>query len=408
MSELTGSASSSPLNGRLVLLGVTGGIAAYKACFLTRLLSAAGAEVQVVMTEAATHFIGPDTFAALTGRPVHSSLWEEPGSVLHVRLAREADLAVVAPATANTIAKMARGEADDLLTSTLLEVKGPVVVAPAMHTGMVENPATQENLKTLAERGVRIVGPVVGALAAGDEGAGRMSEPQDIFDQVEAAAGRGRDLEGRRLLITAGPTWEPIDPVRFLGNRSTGKMGFAIVREAVARGAEVLLVLGPGTEAPPAGATLAPVTTAEEMRAVVIDRLRSVDAVVMAAAVADFRPREAATTKIKKGAGPPELALEQTPDILAEIASLRTKDQVIVGFAAETGDLENAGREKLERKGLDLIVVNEVGREGTGFGSDTNDAMILSRDGEGESLRTWTKDELARAICDRLVALLAR
>ena len=406
MSDPKGSAPTSPLDGRRVLLGVTGGIAAYKACFLARLLISAGAEVQVVMSEAATHFIGPDTFAALTGRPVHCSLWEEPGSVLHVKLAREADLAVVAPATANTIAKLARGEADDLLTSTLLEVQGPIVVAPAMHTGMVQNPATQENIKTLAERGVRIAGPVVGALAAGDEGPGRMSEPQDIFDEVEAAAGRGRDLEGRRILVTAGPTWEPIDPVRFIGNRSTGKMGFAIVREAVARGAEVTLVLGPGTAHPPSGVTLVPVATAEDMRSGVIGRLGSADAVVMAAAVADFRPSEVAAQKIKKGVRPPEIALEQTPDILAEVASLRTEHQVIVGFAAETGDLESAGREKLERKALDLIVVNEVGRGGTGFGSDTNDAMILSGDVEDEPLRTWTKAELARAICDRLVRLL--
>lgn len=405
MSAPKGSAPASPLQGRRVLLGVTGGIAAYKSCFLARLLSSAGAEVQVVMTEAATHFIGPDTFAALTGRPVHSSLWEEPGSVLHVRLAHEADVAVVAPATANTIAKMARGEADDLLTSTLLEMSGPVVVAPAMHTGMLEDAATQQNLASLAERGIRIVGPVSGLLAAGDEGAGRMSEPQDIFAAVEEAIGRGRDLEGRRILITAGPTWEPIDPVRFIGNRSTGKMGFALVRETISRGAEVTLILGPGTPAPPAGAKVVQVSTAEDMRSAVSEHLADSEAVIMAAAVADFRPADAARSKIKKGSGIPEIRLEQTPDILAEIGSKRS-GQVVVGFAAETEDLEASGRDKLERKGLDLIVVNEVGREGTGFGSDTDDAMIISRQGDDEPFRTWTKDQLARELCDRIAKLL--
>lgn len=406
MSEPKGSSPSSPLRGRRVLLGVTGGIAAYKSCFLARLLSAAGAEVQVIMTEAATHFIGPDTFAALTGRPVHSSLWEEPGSVLHVKLAHEADAAVVAPATANTIAKMARGEADDLLTSTLLEVQGPIVVAPAMHTGMLENAATQQNLASLAERGIRIVGPVSGLLAAGDEGAGRMSEPQEIFTAVEEAVARGRDLDGRKILVTAGPTWEPMDPVRFIGNRSTGKMGFAIVKEALSRGAEVTLILGPGTVAPPAGAEVVPVTTAAEMKSAVLERLASRDAVIMAAAVADFRPVEPADQKIKKGPGVPEVRLESTPDILSDISAQRS-GQVVVGFAAETQDLEAAGRDKLERKGLDLIVVNEVGREGTGFGSDTNHAMILARQGDDEPLRTWSKDELARALCDRVAKLLA-
>lgn len=400
-------ASSSPLAGRRVLLGVTGGIAAYKACHLTRLLTAAGASVQVVMTASATRFVGPDTFAALSGRPVHTDLWEEPGTVLHVRLAREADVAVVVPATANVLAKLAAGLADDLLTSTLLEATCPLVVAPAMHTGMWEHPATQANLRALGERGVRIAGPVTGALAAGDEGMGRMAEPEDILALVEEAASRGRDLAGRRILVTAGPTWEPIDPVRFVANRSTGKMGFAMAAEAAARGADVRLVVGPGTIPPPSGMEVVPVATAEEMRDAVMAQADRADAIVMAAAVADFRPEAAAPGKLKREQGPPELRLVPTPDILRELRGLGG-ERVLVGFAAETEDFEAAGRAKLEGKGLDLIVVNEVGREGTGFGSETNHAMILSATGDDEPLRTWTKRELAAAVCDRLAKLLGR
>lgn len=396
----------SVLGGRRVLLGVTGGIAAYKACYLTRLLAEAAAEVQVVMTAAATRFVGPDTFAALSGRPVRSDVFDEPETVLHVRLAREADVAVVAPATANVIAKLAWGLADDLLTSTLLEARCPLVVAPAMHAGMYESPATQANLRTLEERGVRIVGPAEGPLAAGDIGVGRMAEPEEILAEVEAAVARGRDLAGRRILVTAGPTWEPIDPVRFIANRSTGKMGFAVAAEARARGADVTLVLGPTPLAPPPGVRVVRVTTAEEMRREVLARFDESDAVVKAAAVADFRPRQPAPRKIKKEDGPPSLELEPTPDILREL-SVRKGRCVLAGFGAETGDLEAAGRRKLEEKGLDLIVVNEVGAPGTGFGADTNRALILSRTGEDEPLRVWTKRELARALCDRLAKLLA-
>ncbi|HEX9122451.1 MAG TPA: bifunctional phosphopantothenoylcysteine decarboxylase/phosphopantothenate--cysteine ligase CoaBC [Actinomycetota bacterium] len=395
------------LRGRRVLLGVTGGIAAYKACSLTRLLTGAGARVQVVMTRSATRFVGPDTFAALSGRPAYTELWEEPGSVLHVRLAREADVAVVAPATANVIAKLAGGIADDLLTSTLLEATCPLVLAPAMHSGMWEHPATQANLSVLAERGIRMVGPAVGALAAGDEGIGRMAEPADILVAMQEAVARGRDLAGRRIVVTAGPTWEPIDPVRFVGNRSSGKMGFALAKEAFDRGAEVTLVVGPGTVEAPRGPRLVRVTTAEEMRSAVLEHAEGADAVVMAAAVADFRPERAAETKLKKEGGPPSLRLVPTPDILLELGQ-RRGERILVGFAAETGDPVTAGREKLRSKGLDLIVVNEVGREGTGFGSDTNDAAILSREGDDEPLRTWTKSELAAAVCDRLAKLLAR
>ena len=397
---------SRPLSGRTVLLCVSGGVAAYKVAAVARQLVAAGAEVQVVMTASAARFVGPDTFAALTGNPVHSSLWEEPGRVLQVGLARAADVALLAPATANSIAKLAHGLADDLLSATLLEATCPLVIAPAMHTGMWEHPATRGNVVILQERGVRFVGPVSGALAHGDEGVGRLADAAEIVAAVEAAVAGGGDLAGRRFLITAGPTHEPLDAVRFIGNRSSGKMGIAVASEAVARGAEVHLVLGPGTAGPPPGVEAVHVTTAEQMRAAVLREVDQADAVVMAAAVADFRPATESEGKLKKAAGAPTLSLVPTPDILRELGE-RRDGGVLVGFAAETSDLEASGRRKLEDKGLDLIVVNEVGREGTGFGADTNNAMILARDGRDEPLQVWTKRELARAICDRVAGLLS-
>jgi phosphopantothenoylcysteine decarboxylase/phosphopantothenate--cysteine ligase len=396
---------TSPLAGRRVLLGVTGGIAAYKSAYLARLLRERGAEVQVVMSPAATRFVGPDTFSALTGKPVHSDIFERTDVVLHIRLAHQADAAVVAPATANMLAKLTWGIADDLLTSTLLEFGGPLVVAPAMHSGMHEHPATRGNLETLRERGVVVVGPVQGALAAGDRGMGRMAEPEDIATALEEALSAGRDLAGRRVLVTAGPTHEPIDAVRFLGNRSSGKMGWAIADEAQRRGAAVTLVSGPTHLPDPAGVEVVRVETAEEMRDAVLSRFDEADAVVKAAAVADFRPKEHVEGKIKKEGGTPDIHLEPTPDILRELGE-RKGDRVLVGFAAETEDLEGAGRQKLREKHLDLIVVNQVGEPGTGFDSDTNRASILSAAGDDVPFREWTKRELAAAICDRLVALL--
>jgi phosphopantothenoylcysteine decarboxylase/phosphopantothenate--cysteine ligase len=395
------------LSGRRVLLGVTGGIAAYKAAILARLLVADGADVRVVMTEAATRFVGPDTFAALTSNPVHTSVFDEPGAVLHVRLAHEIDLAIVAPATANVLAKLAHGVADDLLTSTLLESRCPIVAAPAMHTGMWEHPATVASIETLEGRGVTLVGPESGPLAAGDEGIGRMSEPEAILDAARAVGARSSDLAERRILVTAGPTHEPIDAVRFIGNRSSGRMGIAVAAEARARGADVTLVLGPGTVAPPSSIRVIRIETAEQMREAVLEAAKDADAIVMAAAVADFRPASAADGKLKKDVGPPDVRLVPTSDILAELGE-RTGERILVGFAAETTDLEAEGRRKLGRKRLDLIVVNQVGRAGTGFGAETNEAMILARDGDDEPLRTWTKRELASAIGDRLAKLLTR
>ena len=391
--------------GRRILLGVTGGIAAYKSAYLARLLRERGAEVQVVMTPAATRFVGPDTFSALTGKPVHSDIFERTDVVLHVRLAHEADAAVVAPATANMLAKLTWGIADDLLTSTLLEFGGPLVVAPAMHSGMHAHPATRGNLETLRERGVVIVGPVEGPLAAGDQGMGRMAEPEDIATALEEALSSGRDLAGRRVLVTAGPTHEPIDAVRFLGNRSSGRMGWAIAEEAHRRGAAVTLVSGPTHLPDPEGIEVIRVETAEEMRDAVLSRFDEADAVVKAAAVADFRPKEHVEGKIKKEGGTPDLHLEPTPDILRELGE-RKGDRVLVGFAAETDDLEGAARQKLREKRLDLIVVNQVGEPGTGFDSETNRAAILSAVGDDTPLREWTKRQLAAAICDRLAALL--
>jgi phosphopantothenoylcysteine decarboxylase/phosphopantothenate--cysteine ligase len=388
-----------------VLLGVSGGIAAYKAALVARLLKAAGADVTVVLTEAATRFVGPDTFSALTGEPAHTSLWERPGEVLHVRLAREADVALVVPATANVMAKLAHGHADDLLSATLLEATCPLVIAPAMHPGMWEHPATQTNVGILRDRGVTVVGPATGPLAHGDEGIGRLEEPEDVVAAVRGALAP-QDLAGRRLLLTSGPTHEPIDPVRFVGNRSTGKMGAALAAEALGRGAAVTVVLGPGATVPP-GVEVVPVRTAEEMRDAVLARFDDADAVVMAAAVADFRPKAIADSKLKKDAGVPELILEPTPDILAELGE-RRGDQVLVGFAAETENLEEAGRTKLESKRLDLVVVNLVGRPDTGFGADTNEAMLLAASGEDVPLRRWTKRELAAAVVDRVALMLGR
>jgi phosphopantothenoylcysteine decarboxylase/phosphopantothenate--cysteine ligase len=402
-------AAEGPLTGRNVLLGVTGGIAAYKAALLARLLTEAGADVRVVMTPAATRFVGPDTFAALTRHPVHSDVFERPEAVLHVRLAREADVAVVAPATANVIGKLALGLADDLLTSTLLEATCPLVVAPAMHSGMWNHPATQANIGTLRERGATIIGPSDGPLAAGDEGIGRMAEPSQIFAAVLSVVSAGKqragDLAGRRVIVTAGPTFEPIDPVRYLGNRSSGKMGFAVASEAAGRGASVTLITGPVALTDPAGVEVVRVETAEEMAREVLERFPGVDAAVMAAAVADFRPRLHSETKLKKEAGAPSVDLEPTTDILSALGK-RKENQILVGFAAETGDPVPEGRRKLGEKNLDLIVANRVGVEGTGFGSDTDEAAILSATGRDTSKRKWTKRELASALCDHLASLL--
>jgi phosphopantothenoylcysteine decarboxylase/phosphopantothenate--cysteine ligase len=389
---------------------VSGGIAAYKAAFLARALRDDGASVTAVLTASATRFIGTDTFSGLTGNAAYGSVWDAPGRVLHVELAHATDVLAVVPATANTIAKLAHGLADDLLSAVALEYAGPVVLAPAMHAGMWHAEATQHNVRTLVARGARFVGPVEGALAHGDEGIGRMAEPGDIvaaIRDVVGAAGPSGPLAGRRVVVTAGPTHEPIDPVRFIGNRSSGKMGVAMAAEALGRGADVTLVLGPATVPPPAGVDVVRVGTAAEMRSAVLARADA-DVIVMAAAVADFRPKQAASHKLKKDQGIPELVLEPTADILAELGDVRRSRQVLVGFAAETDDVEAAGHGKLVAKGLDLVVANRVGELGTGFGSETNEAVILAATGPLTDARSWSKRELAAAVWDHVQELLDR
>jgi phosphopantothenoylcysteine decarboxylase/phosphopantothenate--cysteine ligase len=389
-----------------VLLGVSGGIACYKAVEVARLLGKAGARVQVIMTEAATRFVGPVTFSSLTRKPAYTGLFDEQDHVLHVRLAREADVLAVVPATANVIAKTAHGIADDLLSATLLTATCPLVVAPAMHTEMWEHPATRENVDVLRARGVTIVDPEAGELAGGDEGVGRLAEPARIVETIAGVLTHGRDLAGVRFLVTAGGTQEPIDPIRFIGNRSSGKMGFAVATEAARRGADVTLVTGPTWLPDPGRVDVIRIRTAEEMRDAVMARYPDTDVVVKAAAVADFRPADPRAHKIKKDGTPPAIDLERTVDILAELGKAKD-DQVLVGFSAETEDHLAGSRKKLAAKNLDLIVVNHVGAPGSGFEADTNIVVLLGADGTEEALPLQLKSSIARALCDRVAEMLA-
>ena len=395
-----------------VVLGVAGGIAAYKAVELLRRLTEAGHDVRVVPTESALRFVGAPTWSALSGKPVTASAWDDVSEVPHVRLGQEADLVVVAPATANTLARAAHGLADDLLTNTLLTARCPVVLAPAMHTEMWEHPATRANVGLLRERGVLVVEPAVGRLTGKDSGKGRLPEPEELARLCERVlAGRGaQDLAGRRVVVSSGGTREHIDPVRFLGNRSSGRQGHALARAAVARGAEVVLVSSSSLP-DPAGVKVVQVTSAQELHDAVLSEATGADAVVMAAAVADYRPVERLATKRKKTATL-TVELTQNPDVLKALVAGRTPGQVVVGFAAETGDdvgtvLEHA-RAKLERKGCDLLVVNEVGESGhpTGFEGDANAATILGADGTTSEVPYGSKDALADAVWDAVLARL--
>jgi phosphopantothenoylcysteine decarboxylase/phosphopantothenate--cysteine ligase len=420
---------SPPVPGRpRVVLGVGGGIAAYKACELLRLFTEGGAAVRVVPTASALQFVGAATWAALSGEPVATDVWADVHEVPHVRLGREADLIVVAPATADVLARAATGRADDLLTATLLTARCPVLFAPAMHTEMWEHPATQENVATLRRRGALVLDPAVGRLTGADSGAGRLPEPAAIHAVAAAVLARGMagaagaagsgasgDLAGRRVLVSAGGTREPLDPVRFLGNRSTGRQGYALASTALARGAEVVLVAANVDLPDPAGAKVVRVGTALELRAAVQEAAASADVVVMAAAVADFRPAEVAGAKIKKGApdgaGDPEaVRLVRNPDVLAELCAARPRPgQVIVGFAAETGDADGSvldhGRAKLARKRCDLLVVNEVG-ESLGFGTPDNQAVVLGLDGSATDVPRGPKERLADVVWDLALARL--
>ncbi len=398
-----------------VVLGVSGGIAAYKACELLRRFTESGHDVTVVPTTAALRFVGAPTWAALSGKPVAADVWDTVHEVPHVRIGQTADLVVVAPATADLLAKAAHGLADDLLTNTLLTARCPVVFAPAMHTEMWEHPATQANVATLRQRGALVIEPAEGRLTGADTGKGRFPEPAEIFEVARALLGRAGapnllDLAGRHVVVTAGGTREHLDPVRYLGNRSSGRQGYALARTAVARGAEVTLVAANTALPDPAGAKVVRVESTAQLRDAVLAAAATADAVVMAAAPADFRPATVSESKIKKAAdgSAPVVALEQNPDVLAEICRNRPRaGSVIVGFAAETGDesgsvLEHA-RAKLARKGCDLLVVNDV-TGGAVFGSEHNEAVILDAGGTVTPVPRGSKAALAQVIWDRVLA----
>lgn len=394
------------LKGRRILLGVTGSIAAFKAADLASKLTQAGADVDCVLTTSAENFVAALTFRSLTGGRafVDSDLWSEEGHILHVGLAQQAELLVIAPATAETIAKMAHGMADTLLTITALAATCPVIVAPAMDAGMFEHPATQANLVTLRERGVTIVGPVEGRMASGLVGLGRMSEPEDIVGSIRLLLGKNGPLSGRNIVVTAGGTQEPLDPVRVLANRSSGKQGFALVQAALDRGAEVTLISAPSSERTPTGAQRIDVQTAKQMSEAVLQATLQADVLIMAAAVADFRPQSESGSKIKRAGGVPQVSLVPTVDILQEVSKQRPK--VVVGFAAESDDLIANATEKLNRNGLDLIVANDITAKDAGFGADTNRVTLISAKGGSGELPLMAKSEVANAIMKRIEELL--
>jgi phosphopantothenoylcysteine decarboxylase/phosphopantothenate--cysteine ligase len=392
-----------------VVLGVSGGIAAYKAVEVCRRLVDAGVHVTPVLTHDATRFVGALTFSALASEPAQLSLWDEASPIPHTKLGQAADLVVVAPATAHSIARYAAGLSDDLLMATLLATRAPVLVCPAMHTEMWEHPSVRDNLAILERRGVEIVPPETGRLAGGDSGEGRLADPAFIVERVLDRLGRlaVRDLAGARLVVSAGGTREPLDPVRFITNRSSGKQGHAIASAAARRGAEVTLVTASPLELPPdvaAAITRVDVETAADMERAVEASAEGADVVVMAAAVADFRPKASADSKLSKEEGIPELVLEPTPDILAGLARRRRPGQVLVGFAAETHDALERGRRKLERKGVDLLVVNDVSAPGAGFDHDTNAVVIIEADGATSEIPLTSKDAVANAVLDRVIA----
>jgi phosphopantothenoylcysteine decarboxylase / phosphopantothenate---cysteine ligase len=390
------------LTGRRVVLGVTGGIAAYKAVEVCRRLVDAGAHVVPVMTKAAERFVGRTTFSALASEPVQTELWDGPTPIPHTRLGQEADLIVVAPATARIISAYATGLATDLLSNTLLATRAPVLLCPAMHTEMWEHPAVVANLTTLRARGVHVVEPAVGRLAGGDTGAGRLADPADIVAAADRILGP-RDLAGTSVVVTAGGTREPIDAVRVIANRSSGKQGYAIAAEAASRGAGVVLVSTVDLPAPP-GVDVVPVETAEQLEDAVTARAGA-DIIVMAAAVADFRPKLAAPGKLKKNEGPPEIVLEPTPDILAGLGAAKRPGQVLVGFAAETDELLANAEAKLTAKRLDLVVANDVSAPGVGFGHDTNAVVLLRPGAEPVTVALRDKRAIAAAVLDTIVAI---
>ena len=399
-----------PLQGKNIVLGVTGGIAAYKACELTSRLRKAGAQVYVIMTKHACEFVAPLTFETLSNHPVVTDTFARPDTweVEHIALAKRADVFVIAPATANILAKMAHGLADDMLSTTVLATKAPVLVAPAMNTGMWENAATRENVEILRRRGIRFIGPEGGFLACGDTGAGRMSEPKEIFNEIESILNPKRDMEGLRVLVTAGPTQEKLDPVRYITNRSSGKMGYAIADAAAKRGAKVTLVTGPVSLQVPEGVEKVPILSTQDLYEAMTAHCPEMDIVIQAAAPADFTPAVVADQKIKKqGDGDLTLTLRQTPDVAAQVGRLKHEGQVLVGFAAETNDVLENAQGKLQKKNLDMIVANDVTAPGAGFDVDTNIVTFVTREKQ-ETLPCLPKTQVAEELLDRAMALYAQ
>jgi phosphopantothenoylcysteine decarboxylase/phosphopantothenate--cysteine ligase len=398
------------LTDKAILLGVTGSIAAYKAAELASRLAQAGAQMDAILTGGAEHFVTPLTFQSVTGRKAYTDadLWGGEAHVLHVGLGRAADLLVIAPCTANTLAKLAHGLADNLLTITALAATCPLLIAPAMDGGMFEHPATQDNLRTLTERGATLAGPAQGHLASGLSGVGRMLEPLELVGHIRRILGRQGKLAGKKIVVTAGGTQEPIDPVRFIANRSSGKQGYALAQAALDLGAEVILISSVDLPAP-VGAALVKVGTVAELQAAVLSETADADALVMAAAPADFRPKTAAENKLKKRDGLPQLALEFAPDILEALAAQRAgkgHPQVVVGFAAESRDLLENATAKLKSKNLDIIAANDVSASDAGFAVDTNRISLLHADGQVEALPLMSKQEVAEVILERVAALL--
>ena len=394
------------LANKTIVLGITGSLAAYKAANIASKLTQAGARVEVVMTESATKFITPLTLGSITSRPVVTNLFEltPEFNVPHIALAEAADVVVIAPATASVIAKLAAGISDDMLTCTVLATKAPIIIAPAMSANMFQNPITQDNLAKLNARGVTIVGSGYGRLASGKIGLGRLAEIEKIIGTINQVVGRSGDLAGKRIVVTAGGTQEPIDPVRHIGNHSSGKMGYALAEAARDRGAEVKLITAPTSLPEPAGVNITHIETATQMKKAVAEATAQADTLIMAAAVADYQPKSIAKAKIKKKTPTLTLELVRTPDILTEVKG----DFIRVGFAAESEDVVANARQKLEKKKLDLIVANDITDKDSGFGVDTNKVTIISRDGKVDSLPILTKREVAERVLDRMVGLLAK
>ena len=406
------------LQDKNIIIGVTGGIAAYKTVELVSRLRKSGANVHVIMTQGAHNFVTELTFREISGHPVVTSMWDrvQEFKVEHIALAQLADMVVIAPATANILAKMAIGMADDMLTTTVLATKAPVLVVPAMNSNMYINPATQQNIGILKDRGMLVLEPASGHLACGTAGIGRMPEAAEIFDYIANYFAEGREqqdreellakLKGKKVLVTAAGTRESIDPVRYIGNRSSGKMGYAIAEAAVKCGAKVVLISGPSSLQPPAGAEFIPVESAREMRQHVLEHFPNTDVVIKAAAVADYRVRDVAENKIKKDDEELVLMLDKNPDILKELGQLKKPGQILVGFAAETQNLLQYAKGKLEKKNLDMIVANDVTKPQAGFNTDTNLIKLLGRDGSVEELPLMSKKELAYIIWQRVMKLL--